>query len=92
MRPEEQEKTERFLSSLECYPINGSIARRAGSLKAGFAKRGQTLALADMIVAATALEHQLTLITDPRKDFPIPEISFYAEAYATKGAYAEHIR
>jgi predicted nucleic acid-binding protein len=29
------------------------------------------------MVAATALEHGLALMTDNRKDFPIPEISLY---------------
>ena len=77
MRPQEEEKTERFLSSLECYPLSGAIARRAGSIKAAFARQGRTLTLPDMIVAATALEHGLNLMTDNRKDFPIPDISFY---------------
>lgn len=52
--------------------MNGVIARRAGSLKSAYARKGQTLDLPDMIVAATALEHGLTLMTDNRKDFPIP--------------------
>lgn len=41
------------------------------------ARRGTTLALADVIVAATALEYGLTLMTDNRKDFPIPELKFF---------------
>ncbi len=52
--------------------MSGEIARRAGSLKSEFARSGKTLSLADMIVAATALEHGLTLMTDNQKDFPIP--------------------
>ena len=76
MRPGEEPRTEAFLSSLHCYPMSGAIARRAGSLKAGYAREGLTLSLADMIIAATALEHGLTLMTDNRKDFPIPELQF----------------
>ncbi len=77
MRRGEEDKTEAFLSSLVCYPITGAIARRAGSLKSAWAQKGRTLSLADMMVAATALEHGLALMTDNRKDFPLPELSFY---------------
>lgn len=57
--------------------MTGAIARRAGSLKRAWALKGRTLSLADLIVAATALEHGLALMTDNRKDFPIPELNFY---------------
>jgi predicted nucleic acid-binding protein len=77
MRPQEEAQTEAFLSSLECYPLTAAIARRAGSLKHQWAQKGQTLTLADMIVAATALEHSLTLITDNRKDFPLSDLNLY---------------
>ena len=78
MKPGEATVTEAFLSSLECYPITSSIARRAGSLKSQWAQKGRTLTLADMIVAAVALEHDLALLTDNRKDFPIPQLKFHS--------------
>jgi predicted nucleic acid-binding protein len=77
MRIGEETRTEAFLSSLDCYPMTAAIARRAGSLKSAWAQKGKTLSLADMIVAATALEHGLALMTDNRKDFPLPELNFY---------------
>ena len=77
MRPEEKTRTEALLSSLDCYPMTCAIARRAGSLKNAWADKGQKLSLADMLVAATALEHGLALMTDNRKDFPLPELNFY---------------
>jgi predicted nucleic acid-binding protein len=77
MKPSETDATEGLLSSLVCYPITATIGRRAGSLKNKWAQKGQTLTLADMIVAAVALEHQLTLMTDNRKDFPIPGLTFF---------------
>jgi predicted nucleic acid-binding protein len=77
MRAQEEVQTETFLSSLECYPLTAAIARHAGSLKSKWAQKGQTLTLADMIVAATALEHRLTLMTDNRKDFPLSELNFH---------------
>jgi predicted nucleic acid-binding protein len=77
MRRGDENKTEAFLSSLDCYPITGAIAHRAGSRKSTWAHNGRTLSLADMMVAATAIENGLSLMTDNRKDFPLPELSFY---------------
>ncbi len=77
MRADEAVRTDAFLSSLECYPVTRGVAQKAAALKSAWAVRGRTLTLADMIVAATALEHGLTLMTDNRKDFPMPNMSFY---------------
>jgi predicted nucleic acid-binding protein len=46
-------------------------------LKCEWARKGRTLTLTDMMIAATALEHGLRLATDNRKDFPMDEIAFY---------------
>ncbi len=73
MRPDEAQKTEALLGLLDCYDLTGSSGRRAGALKRQWAGKGRTLALADMIVAAIALENGCTLMTDNRKDFPMEE-------------------
>jgi predicted nucleic acid-binding protein len=77
MRPGEERAMENFLARLECYPITDSIARLAGSLKDSWARRGVTLALQDMIVAATAIEHGCVLVTDNGKDFPDLQASLF---------------
>ena len=77
MRPEEETATETFLSALDCYELTAAAGRLAGSLKYKYAKKGRTLTLADTIVAAIALEHRCILMTDNRKDFPMPELSYY---------------
>ncbi len=46
-------------------------------MKQAWARKGRTLALTDMLIAATALEHELTLITDNHKDFPMPELLLF---------------
>jgi predicted nucleic acid-binding protein len=74
MRPEETQRTEALLSALDCYDLTGTSARRAGSLKQQWARKGRTLTLADMIVAAIALDLGCTLMTDNRKDFPMDEL------------------
>jgi predicted nucleic acid-binding protein len=74
MRPDEAQRTEALLSALDCYELTGNSGRRAGALKQKWARKGRTLTLADMIVAALALEHGCILMTDNRKDFPMEEL------------------
>jgi predicted nucleic acid-binding protein len=75
MRPPEATETDRLLRSIESYPVTHAIARHAGTLKFAYSQKGRTLTLADMIVAATALTHGCSLMTDNRKDFPLPELT-----------------
>ena len=77
MRPNERQTTESFLAQLHCHPITATIASRAGDLKNSFARQGITAGLPDMLVAATAMEHNLTLITDNRKHFLIPGLTLH---------------
>ncbi len=77
MRPHEAKRTEEFLNGLDWLDITPAIAKRAGNLKSKFARRGRTLSLADMFVAATALEYRLTLVTDNQRDFPITELTLF---------------
>jgi predicted nucleic acid-binding protein len=54
-----------------------SAPRLGGKLKSAWARKGRTLALADAIVAAIAIERECALLTDNRKDFPMPEVQIY---------------
>jgi len=83
MRPEEAQRTEALLSVLDCYDLTGSSGRRAGALKQEWARKGRTLALADMVVAAIALERGCILMTDNRKDFPMEELDKFDLPAAT---------
>jgi len=60
-----------LLEDLLCCDLTGASGGRAGVLKQQWAKKGRTLVLADMIIAAIALEHGCSLMTDNRKDFPM---------------------
>jgi len=73
----EEARTEALLSGLELHELNESSARLAGRLKNTWARKGHTLTLADTIVAAIAIERGCSLLTDNRKDFPMPEIHLY---------------
>jgi predicted nucleic acid-binding protein len=50
-------------------PFDDSVALRWGSLKASLDRRGHKLPVVDSLLSATALEHDLTLVTANTKDF-----------------------
>jgi predicted nucleic acid-binding protein len=77
IRPKEIANTECFLDGLHHYGLDSQLARSAGFLKNEWAKKGRTLGIADMIIAATALAHNLVLMTDNRKDFPMTQLVLY---------------
>jgi predicted nucleic acid-binding protein len=75
--PGEEQETDLFVNSLECYDLDAYSAKQAGLLKKAWAKKGKTISLQDVIVAAIAIERGCTLMTDNRKDFPMPELKLY---------------
>lgn len=77
MRPNEAEKTQEVLASLEFYPVTWEIAKYAGELYREWRQKGRTLALPDLTVAAVAISNGLQLATDNPKDFPMPELRLY---------------
>ena len=60
--------------------INGKRQRHLllDELQNRWRKKGHTLSLPDVTIAAVALTHGLTLLTDNRKDFPMPELALYS--------------
>ena len=77
LRPKEEPATEEFLRTLEYYDITWPVARRAGRLKRDHHLKGVTLTIADATIAAVAIVHQLTLLTDNVKDFPMKDLTLY---------------
>ena len=77
VRPKEMALTQQFLDAMEHYQLDSRLARDAGLLKNEWAKQGQTLGVVDLIIAATALAHNLMLMTDNRKDFPMSQLALY---------------
>ena len=53
----------------ELVPVSPEIARRSGGMRGAFQSRGRTRSLSDMLIAATAQVHQLTLVTRNLRDF-----------------------
>lgn len=77
MRPKEKALTEEFFASLQFLPISPAAARLAGDLKREYARKGVTLNLGDLIIAAVAMNNRLGLLTDNVKDFPMPDLTLY---------------
>jgi hypothetical protein len=70
-RPNERVRTwvEAFFQRHPVLEVTAPIARRAGELRGALAARGSVRHQADMLIAATAQAHQLTLVTRNIKDF-----------------------
>lgn len=58
-----------FLRRHEILPVTVEIARRAGELRAELETHGSTRSQADMLIAATAQRHGLTIVTRNVRDF-----------------------
>jgi predicted nucleic acid-binding protein len=61
---------EEFLEvNCEVLPVTAEIAKRAGEIRGQLQARGQTRSSTDMLIASTAQEHKLTLVTRNIPDF-----------------------
>ena len=77
MRPPENRTTRRLLARLETVVLDRQIADRAGDLIRHVHSQGRTLGLADAIIAATAAQRGLTLLTLNPSDFARLGLSLY---------------
>jgi toxin FitB len=70
-RPNERIRAwvEAFFQRHPILDVTAPIARRAGELRGTLAARGSVRQQADMLIAATAQAHQLTLVTRNTRDF-----------------------
>jgi predicted nucleic acid-binding protein len=75
MRPEEREITDELLWALEYLETSQDAARNAGLWRFQWARKGVTLALDDLMIAAVAIEHGAAIATDNRKHFPLKELN-----------------
>lgn len=69
VRPEDQKRTAEFLMPFIIHPLNEDIARRAAELVRVHGQTKAPLTYAEAIIAATALQHDLTLVTYHAKNF-----------------------
>jgi len=77
MRAQEEQATEQLLTTLERYAVDEAIARKAADDHRSFTRHGLTLHIADLLIAATAITWDLTLVTYNQSHFPMEELRLY---------------
>ena len=73
LRSGERRLTERLLGTFSWIVVDEPIARRAGELGRRWRSSHRGLAAANLVIAATALEHGLDLATLNIRHFPMFE-------------------
>jgi tRNA(fMet)-specific endonuclease VapC len=59
----------RFFARVKLLPFTPTIAERFGAVKSDLARRGEMIADHDVWIAAHALVHRATLVTNNERDF-----------------------
>ena len=78
MRADERYHTQKLLSCFVTIDLNAKIADRTGDLMRTLQNNGRGISVPDAIIAATALTHQLTVLTYNQAHFAIvPGLSLY---------------
>lgn len=60
---------EALVQTVDCLPWDASISRRWAKLVVDLKQKGETMPLLDGMIAATALQHDLTMATRNTRDF-----------------------
>jgi tRNA(fMet)-specific endonuclease VapC len=63
VRPGEEERTRALLRSLPTLAIDREIAERAGEIVRTLRTQGETIGLADALIASACLIHEMPLVT-----------------------------
>lgn len=70
----------RFLRWVDVLPLNRTSMRHFARIRGELRTQGQLIGDMDLVIAATALAHGLTLLTRNRRDFErIPKLHRYQE-------------
>ncbi|MBN1579595.1 MAG: type II toxin-antitoxin system VapC family toxin [Anaerolineae bacterium] len=77
MRDHERQHTMHLIESLHAWPLDAAIADLAGDTIRQFRSQGIVLDKPDAIIGATAMHHNLVLVTYNAKHFPMEKLSLY---------------
>ena len=71
----EFDNTEQIISDFEIYDVTVKIAKQGGLYWQQYSKKLRNLHILDCLIAATAREHNLTLLTLNKRHFPMSDIT-----------------
>lgn len=74
----EEEATSAFLDGLTSVAVDVPVARRAGHLLGELRGKGVTVGMTDAVIAATALQLRVPLLTNNGKHYPFPDLKVIA--------------
>ena len=74
MQDREREETYNLLNSFETLEISADVADKAGELIRTWRKQGMVLEDMDALIAATASQHGLALVTSNARHFPMSDL------------------
>ena len=77
MQEREREATYNLLDSFETIEVSVEIANNGGELICAWRTRGVTLEDTDALIAATAMQHNLALVTTNAKHFSMHNLIVY---------------
>lgn len=75
--PGEQLKTEDVLDNFENYEVTSKIAKLSGLYWQQYSKKYKNFSIVDCLIAATARENNLTLLTLNTRHFPMDDINVF---------------
>lgn len=76
-KPSETHKTAVLLETLDAIPITAEIARAAAELLKAHRRSRAPQEWIDALIAATALDQHLTLVTYNQRDYPYRDLVLY---------------
>ncbi len=77
-RPRHETGFREFLDGVTVLGITRSVARQFALLRGNLRAKGQLIGQTDLLIATTAIQHNLTLMTRNLKDFErIPDLKIY---------------
>ena len=77
MQEHERYATQKLLSRFVTIDMGTEIAGRAGDYVREYRAQGKTLSVPDAIIAATAVQYGMTLVTFNARDFPMAGLEVF---------------
>jgi predicted nucleic acid-binding protein len=75
LHPQERDEWREFLGRLLFWDISREAAFQAGIWRYDFSRPGVQLSTTDALIAATAWQHQATIVTNNARHYPMPEVT-----------------